>query len=77
MSTPAPLDRKGLEEKLGAELAAFVEEFRAIADRWDKATDPDEDAKLRAEMREMHKRWDALQCPYDLLEMALGEPIDS
>jgi hypothetical protein len=28
-------------------------------------------------MREMHKRWDALQCPYDLLEMALGEPFDS
>ena len=52
MSTPAPLDRKGLEEKLGAELAAFVEEFRAIADRWDKATDPDEDAKLRAEGRD-------------------------
>jgi len=77
MSTPAPLDRKALEAKLGAELAAFVEEFRALADRWDNANDPAEDAKLRAEMREMHERWAARQCPYDLLEMAFGEPVDS
>jgi hypothetical protein len=72
-----PLDHKALEAKLGAELAAFVEEFRALADRWDKTNDPAEDAKCRAEMREMHKRWDARPCPFDLLEMAFGQPFDS
>jgi hypothetical protein len=72
-----PLDREALEAKLGVELATFVEEFRTLAGRCDNANDPAEDAKLRAEMREMHDRWDAHQCPYDLLEMAFGEPFDS